>query len=197
MTLKGMEPANGFQFPKGTMNKTKEGQVTGKRNRGRSMKNNEPKTYCSHSLSDVRPRCRCRGTRMGGRDVSEGGMMRFKIEEARPDSKKSESVNWCYHNEASKYGTMSRLLSWERRKGEREEHNYDQKISILIEAWGNEEAEEEEDEEIHIWGSSVGPDSDRIMKENTAHCQGRCHVGGRKECIRVQKIPHSEWVLRK
>ena len=85
----------------------------------------------------------------------------------------------------------------ERGGREREEHNHDQKISILIEAWGNEEAEEEEDEEIHIWGSSVGPDSDRITKENMAHCQGRCHVGGRKECIRVQKIPRSKWVLRK
>ena len=58
-------------------------------------------------------------------------MMRFICEEAAPDVRKSETMNQCYHNEASKYGMLSRSLSRERRKGE---SIYDRKIPVLIEA---------------------------------------------------------------
>ena len=73
-----------------------------------------------------------RGTRVGGSDMPEGEMMRFVSEEAGTDSRKSETMNQCYHNEASKRYVVKVVFA--REEEGREEHNYDRKISVLIDA---------------------------------------------------------------
>lgn len=78
--------------------------------------------YCSHSLSGVRPHCRCRRD-SGEEATSRGEMKRFIFEIAGPDSDgiwEIRMMNRCYHSEA-KYGTLSIVKVVVRTRGGREE----------------------------------------------------------------------------
>lgn len=83
--------------------------MTGKKGKDRLVKMINQYDYeakfCSHSLSGVRPRCRCpRGTRGEDATCQLGGeMKRFITEKTGPDSERIweiRTMNRCYHCEA-------------------------------------------------------------------------------------------------